>query len=583
MKKYFTLLFSAVLLIVALYSYICVMPNFSLLAFDSNSSEIDITKRPLRFADDTTLATVTVNIDLANTFPDYYLFQADDCITDLAVNGTRLPSHLFPICEYPLGAILPLAKYLHPGRNIVRSIVQNNGGRGGFNIAVASNDRLILLLRALILSTLCVFGFLLAKRAGVCTGVSLAFCLAMALRIIYFWATPYWIRGYDHYGHLAYVEFLFKNRWIPPAAEGWMYYQPPFYYLVGVCWFAIAKFFERATSQAHLDLQLISLLLSIASVSCVLASMRLLFDDCRKRTIASLLYVTLPGLIFFSARINNDVLLEFFLSASIYFFIRWCKQASWGDLKYSACLLSAAILTKTNALVFVFVYLITLFAKANRSNAVRAAVVMLLIVFVSTGWYFAYRYFSDDKVMLAGNVRQLDRELEVDSSLANLFIFNPLAVLKTPYNDSRDDRYRRDNFWEYFYRSAYFGEFKFGEKLMQLSAALLLLGMLGLGISVVGIFGSDVSGDSLSQLMLALLLGGLGVHLAYRYFVPFSSASDFRYSWFVALPICFFIAQAAEARSNVLNRMLSMAVFAHVSLVLVFILSLYFLTVPMWG
>ena len=91
-------------------------------------------------------------------------------------------------------------------------------------------------------------------------------------------------------------------------------------------------------------------------------------------------------------------------------------------------------------------------------------------------------------------------------------------------------------FWEYFFRSAYFGEFRFrGLKLVE--QLIVVCAMTGMALGRAGLV--DEWRNPSRRSVPLLVTGGLliAAALAYRLEAAFAPSQDFRYVTLLALPV----------------------------------------------
>jgi hypothetical protein len=79
--------------------------------------------------------------------------------------------------------------------------------------------------------------------------------------------------GFDHEGHLEYIEAIRREHRLPLATDGWQMFQSPLYYLIAVPWLWLGA---RVLDAAQLEgaLRLLSLLFGMAQVEIVYRTLR---------------------------------------------------------------------------------------------------------------------------------------------------------------------------------------------------------------------------------------------------------------------------------------------------------------------
>jgi hypothetical protein len=128
----------------------------------------------------------------------------------------------------------------------------------------------------------------------------------------------------------------------------------------------------------------------------------------------------------------------------------------------------------------------------------------------------------------------------VPNAFGPLFTLNPVRVLVHPYNWPPDGAPGRP-FWEYFVRSALFGEFDLGARTVWLGRAMLLLATLLVALAIRGWWRSARDRPWQDLPVHALLFGSLASHFAFRVASPYAPSQDFRYSFLLVLPFAYFV------------------------------------------
>ncbi len=478
----------------------------------------------------------------------------DDCIESAAVNSIAIGGDILPYCNHLRGRTLLLPSVLKSGDNTLFAVVRNHGGYGSLRIAVPWYDpvRLGMLVVSLSLAVLLSRRLLRERlRTENMRARELLFAIIIVgilLRVLYFVVTPYLVRGHDVVGHIEYMEHMAKFWSIPAAKDGWQFYHPPLYYIVTGAWMAIGATLGRTPQMLYTDIQGFSLIVSI--ITFLLAGLwigRLLFPQPRERTewaIFAALLACFPSFIFFAGRINNDVLLLLWLVLSIGYLLRWWQRDRGnGDWVLSVLFLILGILTKSNALLLAPMPFLCLAMRKRmpwKQKGILAAAGLLLIT-VLTGWHFVLRFGIEKHVSVVANITHLNQSLRVDDSTASITAFNPLRIIGNPYNDPFDADSGRDFFWEYLFRSAFFGEFSFGATSAFLASLILAIALLLLPVIGIGVWqGMRNALYENAPMLFALALPLFG-HVLYRQTAPFSSSQDFRYSIVTIIPLAYFL------------------------------------------
>lgn len=583
-KLTITLVFSCAIAALALFS-LWTAPVFGDGTFRIGGGELRSFSLPLKFdsGDAPADAEAELAVFLSTLHPTKFLVFADDCVDGMQVDGRRVEGP-FPLCGASEARTLDFSGILHPGTNVLRLQLRNYGGPALLHIQPSGKDPLVLsqiLLAAGIVTTLAA-QWLRRRRAG--NGAYelwAVFLWGALLRVFYALSTPPWIRGHDTDGHLQYIREM-SHHWILPAArDGWEFYQPPLYYAVGGMIVRAASALGFSEGQALQAVQLSSIALSIATLGLGIVIAVQIFPGAGKRSERLLVaagVAALPGAVFFAARINNDVLAQFLAFAFFALLLRFWKTRSMRIWYLALALACLAILAKSTGLLLLPVVFGCLILQRRRRPSRRIFHVALgcVMVVALTGWWGAFRFRDAGGAssrVLVGNLDNLNSGLKLDRNIVALTAFHPLQVLRHPYNNAWSDAERRGNFWEYLYRSAFFGEFDFGSDRRILAIVMLLLPMLLAPAAILGCASFLRRWRRTLPLLLvtAALLGG---HLLFRILSPYSSSQDFRYSLLTLVPLLAFAIEGLRRLPKVLRELSTAVLQSSIILWIAFLLSL---------
>lgn len=577
-----TLLFVAALPLV-LYSIHLITPDFTETELLLGRHRYQSFELPLRFSRENVKAEARFTIELHRFHPFLFLFQADDCIDRLWINKRRFRESSLPFCDYPFGRVVDLRGYLKPGRNTLRVQFHNRGGPGRLHIGVAATDPYLLGLRIFLLSLLGWYGFLVINRFKSRSPYYPLYLVLLGgtlLRLVYFFATPYWGRAYDWASHLYYMRFLVDHFSLPPHDLSWQTHHPPLYHVLGAAWLMIHETLGGDLSFACRGLQLFSLLLSISVLGIGLWIAAILFWS-RGQRFAAILFggvlASHPGLIAFSSRINNDVLQQLFSFLAFAFLLRWWTRGLLRDWSGAVLAMSLGLLTKMNSIVLASLALVLLLLTDQLSWKKKLSCLLIIVVFFGalTGWFFKKRVFNEGQRSFVANMEG-STDLKVANTYLEYLTFNPVGILDNPFVSSREDETRRKNLWEFLFRSSYFGEFRFDERLEGISAILLLLGMALVPLFLLGVW-ADIRYNAYATLPLLVTIALLLLSLiVLRILVPYSSAQDFRYISLLSVPLTYYVILGAATLREIGQQMAVGLIGAHVFFCTTFILLLYF-------
>ncbi|MCB0343654.1 MAG: glycosyltransferase family 39 protein [Bdellovibrionales bacterium] len=565
---------------IAAWQRAAVKVDYHILAAEPEN--INTKYEPVRFGDEVPAATVTAVLAAGEVHPKLFEIKADDCLAEFQFNGILLPLN-YPLCSYPESVQLNLGGLIRPGRNVVRAVVKNKGGHGGFVISPSRMDSMVKTRALLVLLALAVFIWAALNKAEAYRSdkVVWTFCvLGIVLRVGYYLFTPYWTRGYDYFGHLEYIDFVRSNWTLPPSAEGWMYYQPPLYYFVSAALVTLADLVFPGRFNSADAVQFFGAVCSIVFLLLLIKLLTELFFGRTQRRIAAGLGAVWPGLVLFASRINNDVLLAPLLLVSLLFLLkRWRRESKSAEVRL-AIFIGLSILTKSNALVVLAAALVAILAKRPIASLKSAASILLIVVLL-TGPYYLCRSLKSDALMLGGNL-DLDDGLHVETTPRSLLAFSPNSLFEQPFTDPREDGFRKDVFLEYWLRTSLFGEFQFNGSPEIFARASMVCAVLIIMIAMLGLAMSRRKRDDDDLLMLLVFVAAAAAHLLYRLSVPFSSGQDFRYTWMLLVPVWYFYARVVEYEWKAVRASVVVVSTMFVVSASCFICFAWWALLPMW-
>ncbi len=530
-----------------------------------------------------TVIDARMTVQVGTLFFRLYRVVIDDCLTSLVIDNTPLDTLTHKLCDDAHNHTLDLSRQLTTGTHIVEARITNGGGNASFSLMPSGYDRLFVLpvITWLILMTLAGSLWIHAqpekKREWGIAGIVL---LGVVLRLFYVAITPESLRGYDTDGHIEYIRYITQHSALPAPNAGWEFWQPPLYYVLGSLVMKMGEMIGWAAAQSIVGLQMLSLAFSIAVLLICAWIATMLFPregEGWARTLLTGILATLPSIVFFSARINNDVLVALLSFLWLGLLLRWwLKQYGWLEWVLLSVAIGLHLLTKNTGLLLLPVSMIVLVCAKQVTKKRRIAMGAALIcicVFIA-GWLPLTRPTHFDVQHVIGNAQNLNSQLQVRNDLTAYLTFNPIQILRNPYNNPWNEESRRHNFWEYLFRSAYVGEFEFGEWRKMFVSTVLLLGLLSLPVIALGIVTAVSRRWPPTLPLLATLFILLLGHAALRWQYPFSSTQDFRYSTLVVLPLAAFALRGIYAVAW-LRKPLSFLLWASVFSSMIFLLSLY--------
>ncbi len=481
--------------------------------------------------------------------------KPDDCIDQLVINGHVVDGHLANFCDYAAGPSLDLSPYLRTGPNEFHVTLRDHGGLGGLRIEVSAIDPLFLVLCAAFVA--CAGRLTLAVGAFASHDTVDRSLLAIAaggavLRFLYVLATHYSVRGHDTDAHIEYIRYVAAHLRVPPAAGGWEFHQPPLYYFVTGLYLRWASSIGVSLESILVTIQVLSLLLCIASFVAALWIGTMLFDSRRERArllLYAAIVATAPASVYTAARISNDALYQWLSFLSFGLLLSWWKRGDTRTWYLLVVTVSLAISTKTSGVVFLPVVFACLFLRDRRSwrSQMTPAALALGIVLLVAGTVPIMRIMRDPgahRLWTMGN-ESMNGALALDTKARSFLTFNPIAIIDKPENNPWVNGERRQYFWEYFFRSAFFGEFTFAPSLRFLERVIVATGLLALPLAAVGLV-SEARHRLHRSLPLLLTCGLLLASVvSYRVRFPYAPDQDFRFVTLLSVPLTFTAVQGA--------------------------------------
>jgi hypothetical protein len=514
---------------------------------------------------------VSFDLTLGQLFPTVYRIKPDDCLNSVSINGQQLQTPDVQFCDYGSGRPINLEPYLKSGVNHVQIVIGDQGGQVGIKMQSDGSDPLLtLIIMGLLLSITLYSGALLfiRYRAQKDLLLPVVFIGGLLLRVLYVIVTPYDLRGHDTGAHIDYINYFAEHLRIPAAQSGWENHQAPLYYMITGLWMKAGLLLHISSETLLLHIQLFSLLLSIISLALTWWMATLLFPKKEGRTSAALMLgivAVFPTLIFLAARISNDTLYQclgfLFMALTVY----WWQKPSWKIWYLLCALIGLSLLTKVSATTFVPILFLPLLLlrKTALTKKILHGFLGLVLIIALCGWLFVLRFYleADTSRSLSLGNQGMNSGLSVANSPVNLLTFNPSQILQHPYNNPWDDTYRRQYFPEYFFRSAFTGEFGFDDHLKDLNVGILFFALLAIPLMVFG-FIRERCTDPLKHLPFwLLLLLMLAASASYRIHFPYTANQDFRFVVMIIVPLSYYAVSgtALPMPLRILTRLLLLA------------------------
>ncbi|MEC5385109.1 hypothetical protein VVD49_05200 [Uliginosibacterium sp. H3] len=487
--------------------------------------------------------------------PQVWRITPDDNLRDISVNGKAVAlDGVRPggLQDYTNGFEIDLGAYFVSGRNEVVFNVDNGGGDGGLDMRpVLGTARW----------TLIGLGFL-PLLLGLCQmfrlrGTQTAIlCLALVALCCYWAATPWNVRTHDvgnGDGHFDYIVYVATRLALPNPMEGWTFYHPPIYYMLGAVVWRWAQWLSLPAAES---VQALSLALWLVFLTASAGTLRMMLRQRHGALILTTFAVAFwPSGIIHALRIGNDGALYATAAVAAWFMLRWWQARQRADLWAFSAVVALSLLCKSNATVLLgaggLLVLSTLVSALWRRKARKSKRALLDLVIFSgvagcgLALSFAVRiyYYLQGQITnwLIANVSGLNSGLAVPVDVKSFLPLDIPTFLTVPWINVGDDASGRGNFWNYLLRSSISGEFPFPGTLHRVLAILFGIAVLGLFILAIRRLFSGAGSRTRSGLYryrpwLLLSLLWIASVAALRIQVPFACSNDFRYVLPIIVP-----------------------------------------------
>jgi len=365
------------------------------------------------------------------------------------------------------------------------------------------------------------------------------------IRFVYVDSTPASIRAHDFQGHMDYLAFVLEQARIPNHDQGFQGYQPPLYYFLAA---PMAAPGPHGGGLIVEPLQQLSLWISCLTLGLGLWVGTLLYRD-RPRPLAmfSVLLAAFPGLVYGASQVTNDGLVQLLLFGAMGLLICWWQTGRDRWWIMAAAATGIGVLVKSNALLMLPIAMGMLWVKTGLGRRARLRLLGIGtgIVVALSGWLIVVRMTVDRMYSVVPNTDLLPRQLHLSTGPWDLLGFNPVRLLQHPFGNDVVHLQQAQGFWEYYFRSAFFGEWSFDPALLNMAWLILLLALLLVVVMGMGLWHALRHQRTVTAHIWVPLVALLGTHWVYRIVAPFTPSQDFRYTSLVLLPAAWLVLDAA--------------------------------------
>jgi hypothetical protein len=477
----------------------------------------------------------------------------DDHFQSLSIDGVDVSLAGIPpgkLADWRYGFTLNIAPYVHEGDNVIVARVRNEGGPGGLDLHADACEWQQIVELALGLAAMFALAAALLRRFGVAWPHVLTVLVAIGVRYAYLAVTPWDLRHHDGVQHLEYIEYLLAHHELPKPDQGYMFFQPPTYYVLSALQWAALRAMGASRELLLWSLQVQSLALELGFALISIATARLFLRRVPPALLAALVLLW-PSSIVHAVRVGNDDLAYLFFAASFYFTSRWWVLGIRRDVLWASLFATLGVLTKVNDLVAFAVLLLAIVGRLALLEHDRRILEYLrrlsiatsgLVVAVAASLGVALREWLAGRRqhLLASNANSNPVLLLVGDHAKNYLWLDLPTFLKQPFTSPWDDAGGRQWFWNYLLKTSLFGEFDYPNpwlrRLAVLISALLLAMIVQLLVGTAFVRRRQWL-DGMPLLASALLWVASLASL--RITAPRSCSNDFRYILPVILPCAY--------------------------------------------
>ncbi|QEI12151.1 hypothetical protein [Cellvibrio japonicus] len=492
----------------------------------------------------------------------------DDHLRSISINNTPVDISSFggAVRDYVRGFHIDLSPYFTNGQETVMTFVlDNGGGDGGLDV------KPVISLWFWFAVTFAFLPFVIALSKAFRLLPEQFILLVLAfIPIAFYWAdTPWMNRAYDVQGgsgHYEYIKYIATKLALPSPMEGWTYYHPPVYYVLGAFFWKWADWLQLPAPEF---VRIYGLFLWFIFLAASAGAMRKVLGTRYSAIyVASAALFLWPGSIMHSVTIGNDIALYTCAGLVMWFMACWRENPRQSYLVWMGIFCGLALLCKSNGLPLIAACGLIIAMRMLPQSGVgfikgfKETIIFSLLAGTGLVASFAVRiYFylkGETSHWLISNAGGLHSGLKVPADLKAFIPLDIPTFITSPWMSAWEDATGRYNFWNYVLRSSLTGEFRFDGQFQTVMAYILggILLIIFILFVIKMVIGIRVPVRQLKQGVgqgeidtLPWLLFGLFWVLslvALRIQLPYSCSNDFRYVLPVLVP--FVIALALMGR-----------------------------------
>jgi hypothetical protein len=511
--------------------------------------------------------------------PKSIVIVPDDRFVSLSIDGVDVPLVGVPpakLVDWRFGFAVRIAPFVHAGDNVIVVRLRNLGGAGGLDLHADPFEWTNVVELIVGLAALLALAAEMLRRFRVPWPLMAVLLTGVVVHLAYLAVTPYDLRQHDTDAHVEYVEYLVGHRELPKPEQGYMFSQPPLYYVLSALqWVALrAMGADRPFILWSLQVQSLVAELGFALLSIATARLwmrrapaasygRGVGSESWSEALLAALVLLWPVSVMHAVRVGNDDLAYLFFAGSFYFTSRWWVLGIRRDVVWASLLAALGVVTKVNDIVAFAVLLLAVVGRllllehdrrfleylrrVGMAMACFAASVVAALGTAFRDWHAGRR-----EHLLAANTNLNSPLLNVGNHAKNYLWLDVPTFLKEPFMSPWADSKGRQWFWNYLLKTSLFGEFEFTHpwlvRLAIVISALLLVLLLQLVAGALLVRRREWL-DEMPMVAAAVLW--VASIVALRIDAPSSCSNDFRYILPVILPCAFgYVRAQSRARER---------------------------------
>ncbi len=372
--------------------------------------------------------------------------------------------------------------------------------------------------------------------------IALIILVGFVLRINYSLYTSFLVRqhdvlGFNEFGHLDYVYWIFSNGTLPNTNQ-LQFYHPPLQHILEA---GVMKLFSLLSPKTDLmslfeTAKIVPCFATCSTLLVVHSLCREMGISRRSTAIALAILAFQPTFLLFSSGINNDAMMLLFYMIAVLYTIRWYHNPTMKNILLLAVAIGLGMMTKVSAATVAFFtapfFLIVLVQKIREKSAKRlfGQFAAFIGVCAPLGLWYPIRNYIKFGQPLTYVSDALSNELYVgDHSLVSRFLSFPVKEIFTPQFCRPYDDFR---IWIYTLKCSIFGEYDFSQHdqlAIWFIAANLILIVLSL-VAMIYILQKRKGISAINRFALAgLWLLQIVFFVFFNIKYPFGCTMDYRY------------------------------------------------------